>query len=147
MPHQENISTKIIRNTTFNMYGYIIGIVSNLVMTPYILHWIGIERYGLLAVIGALTGYFGLFELGMGASVVKYSAEYFALNDHKKVNQVINSALVFYLVLAIIIGIVAFFFLKPVLGLFRIPAALYHEAYIVFMIGLLKQCKIGRAHV
>ncbi|HNX81480.1 MAG TPA: oligosaccharide flippase family protein [Candidatus Omnitrophota bacterium] len=137
MANQETISTKIIRNTKFNMYGYIFGIAVNLVMTPYLLHYLGIERYGLLAVIGALTGYFGLFDMGMSASFVKYLAEYFALDDYKKVNQVVNSAFVFYLVLAILIGIVSVFFLTPILHLFRIPPALSREAFIVFVMGLL----------
>ena len=69
---KQNLSQKIIRNTIFNIIGRGWGILIALFLTPYIISHIGVERYGMWAIIGAVTGYFGLFDFGIGTSFVKY---------------------------------------------------------------------------
>ena len=58
------ISQKVIRNTIFNTIGRFWQILIGLVLIPYIVSHIGVERYGIWAIVGVLTGYFGLLDLG-----------------------------------------------------------------------------------
>ncbi|MCG2725686.1 MAG: oligosaccharide flippase family protein [Elusimicrobia bacterium] len=134
---KQSISEKIIRNTIFNAIGRFWGIAVALFLTPYIIGHIGIERYGIWALVGVLTGYFGLLDFGIGTSFVKYISEFYATKDYKKINQVVNTGFVFYLVFAAIIISVGFFVINPLLSLLKIPPNLYDEARFVFLLGII----------
>jgi len=134
---KESISKKIIRNTGYNIIGRFWGILVTLVLIPYIIRHIGIERFGIWAIIGVITGYFGLLDFGIGTSFVKYIAEYYTKKDYEKINLVVNTGFVFYSIFAIFIITLAFFIINPLLTLFKIPAHLYNEALFVFLLGII----------
>ncbi len=113
------------------------GILVALFLTPYVIHHIGIERFGIWAIVGAVTGYFGLFDFGIGTSFVKYIAEFYANKEFKKINEVVNTGFVFYSMFAIIIIALAFIFIKPLLSFFKIPPYLYSETVFVFLAGVI----------
>lgn len=132
-----SISQKIIRNTIFNIIGRFWGILVALVLTPYIIGHIGIERYGIWAIIGVITGYFGLLDFGIGTSFVKYISEFYTKKDYEKINQVVNTGFIFYSIFAAIIITLAFFIINPLLAFFKIPSHLYNEALFVFLLGII----------
>lgn len=134
---ERSISQKIIRNTIFNAIGRFWGILVALGLTPYIIGHIGVERYGIWAIVGVLTGYFGLLDFGIGTSFVKYIAEFYAKKDYEKINQVINTGFVFYTIFAIFITTAGFIFINPLLTPFNIPKELYNEAVFVFLLGII----------
>jgi len=134
---EKSISEKIIRNTKFNILGRFWTILVALFLTPYIIGYIGMERFGIWAIVGVLTGYFGLMDFGIGASFVKYIAEFYTKKDYKKINQVVNTGFVFYSVFAILIIALGFLTINPLLILFKIPANLHNEALFVFLLGII----------
>lgn len=133
----QSISQKIIRNTIFNAIGRVWGILVALVLTPYIIGHIGIERFGIWAIVGVLTGYFGLLDFGIGTSFVKYISEFYTKKDYEKINHIINTGFVFYAIFAVFIAIVGFIFINPLLTFFNIPKELYNEAVFVFLLGII----------
>jgi O-antigen/teichoic acid export membrane protein len=132
----QSVSETIIKNTVFNAIGRFWGILVTIVLTPYILKYIGIERYGIWAIVGVLTGYFSLLDFGMGTSFVKYIAEYYAKEDYKSINQVVSTGVAFYSLFALMVIPLAFIIMNPLLSLFRIPPGLHGEAYFVFRLGV-----------
>ena len=133
----ESISQKIIRNTIFNVIGRFCGILVALVLIPYIIGHIGIEMFGIWAIIGVLTGYFGLLDFGIGTSFVKYISEFYTKRDYKKINQVVNTGFIFYSIFAMVIIISGFFAISLLPNLFNIPQELYGEARFVFLLGII----------
>ncbi len=131
-----SISEKIIKNTFFNAGGRVWSLLTSLVMTPYIISHLGVERYGVLALLGGVTGYFGLFDFGISTSFVKYIAEFYARKDYRRINEVVNTGAAFYLVFGTVIFALAVIFMGPALGLLRIPAALHEETVFVFIAGV-----------
>ena len=131
-----NLSQKIIKNTIFNIIGRFLGVLVVLFLTPYIIRHIGIERFGIWAIIGVITGYFGLLDFGIGASFVKYISEFYTKKDYEKINQVVNTGFVFYSIFAILIITLAFFIINPLLTFFKIPAYLHNESLFVFLLGI-----------
>jgi O-antigen/teichoic acid export membrane protein len=58
-----------------------------------LIHRLGDTTYGIWIVLGSLTGYFGLLELGIRGSVGRHIALHFARNDQTRVNGTLNTAL------------------------------------------------------
>ncbi|MBN1872457.1 MAG: flippase [Candidatus Omnitrophica bacterium] len=130
------LADKIFRNTFFNIIGRLWGMIVLFLLTPYVVGKIGIERYGVWAIIGAFTGYFGLLDFGLKNSFKKYIAEFNAKDDRETVNKIINTGFVFYALLSLILIASSYVFIKPIIGFFNIPSHLYEETAFVFFLGI-----------
>jgi O-antigen/teichoic acid export membrane protein len=130
------ISEKIIKNTLYNTIGKFWGILVVLFLTPYIVSRLGVERYGIWALITSLVGYIGFLDLGVGGSFARYIAEYYTQKDYSKLNQVINTGFLFCLGLAFILIPLALFFTEPLLMFLKLDPSTYPEIKSVFFWGV-----------
>jgi O-antigen/teichoic acid export membrane protein len=133
---QCSVSAKIVRNTFSNIAGRFWGIAVAIFLTPYIIGHIGVERYGIWALVGVITGYFGLLDFGIGSSFVKYIAEFFARKERGRINSLINTGIIFYSVLGLVLIGVAAVSMRLLLSFLKIPAAFHQEASFVIFLGI-----------
>lgn len=133
---QRSISYKVIKNTVYNIFGRFWGILVSIFLTPYIISSIGLERFGVWAIVGVVTGYFGLLDLGIGTSFVKYIAEFYAKKEFDKINNIINTGFTLYCALAIVTTMLIFLLKNPILAFLNMPAYLRYEAGVVLVIGI-----------
>jgi O-antigen/teichoic acid export membrane protein len=137
MPKEKHLAEKIIRNTFFNLTGKVWAGLVSFVLTPYIIHRIGIEKFGIWALVGVITGYFGMLDFGIGGSFIKYIAEFYTKKDYEKINQVVNTGIFFYFLFTLFIVTSFIFICKPLFILLKIPLHLYSEALFVFLLGVI----------
>jgi len=64
--HEFSASMSIKKHTVLNVLGLITPIPVTILVVPFMLDTIGLERYGVLAISYILLGYFGLMNLGLG---------------------------------------------------------------------------------
>ena len=132
----DSISGKIIRNTLFNLFGLSWSMLVSLALTPFILGYIGPERFGIWALSGVITGYFFMLDFGVGTSFIKYISEFRAKNNKEGIDQLINTGIFFYAAFSILLLTAGYLLLGPLAKLLNIPAELLPDATFVFFTAL-----------
>ena len=131
---QGSISGKIMKNTAYNILGKLWWILIAIFLTPYIVSKIGIERFGVWAIVGVITGYFGLLDFGIGMSFIKYIAEFHTKGEYDKINRLIDTGFTLYAIFAFMCFSLVFILRGPILKLLNVPVYLHHEAGIVLLL-------------
>jgi O-antigen/teichoic acid export membrane protein len=129
----ESTSKKIIKNTIFTSVGRFWGYALSFLLTPYIVHKIGIERFGIWAIANTAIHFFLFLDLGIGSSFVKYIAEYNTKKDYKRINEVINTGLIFSLFFCFCIFLISILLKNNVLTLLKFSSELYGDVLIAFL--------------
>ena len=74
----------LFRNTVLNLLGLVVPLAVGFVTIPLVVRALGNERFGILALVWVVFGYFGLFDLGLGRTTTKYIADALGRNESGK---------------------------------------------------------------
>jgi len=114
---------KTIWNIAANVTGIVVNMISGLLVMPYLIQTLGNTTYGLWILIGTLTGYFGVLDLGVSAAVGRLVAIHHARREPGQINDVLSTALVLLLVVAAAICVATVAALPLFPRLFTVPPA------------------------
>jgi O-antigen/teichoic acid export membrane protein len=95
-PEQKSVRAKLVRNVVFSALRSVLLWPIPFLLIPYILNKIGTGGYGTWAVFLTLIGLTGLADLGLGGTLTKQVAEHHANGDSNALDRLINSALMIY---------------------------------------------------
>jgi O-antigen/teichoic acid export membrane protein len=84
----------VLRNALWNYLGTAVEFAVGLVVAPFLFASLGATTYGLWIVIGSLTSYFGLLDVGVRGSVGRWIAFHHARNDRAAIDGTLSTALV-----------------------------------------------------
>ncbi|CAE6863243.1 hypothetical protein R69608_00308 [Paraburkholderia nemoris] len=114
------------RSATFNFVGGILPMFVALVTTPIYLHHIGAARYGVLAIVWMVQGYFGFLDMGLSSATSNRIAQ---LGDapHREREAVLWTALILNAVLGLVGGVALYALMHVLLAYFDMGEALRIE--------------------
>jgi len=130
------IRQSIVRNTAWNYAGFAVNLAVNLLLFPAAVAQMGDAATGVWLIIGSVSGYMGLLQLGLAPAMAQFAAAHIARRDDAALGRTVSTALV----LVIGLGSVALLALPAVpwlLQVFSIPAALSDEARVAFTLGII----------
>jgi O-antigen/teichoic acid export membrane protein len=103
---KSTLSDKIVRNVLFGGLRSILIAPVPFLLTPLILHKIGVVGYGTWAVFMAINAMTSLADLGLVGTVSKFVAEHNANGDHVSLNRLLNTGLAVFAVLStVLVGV------------------------------------------
>lgn len=71
----------ILRNTALNLIGLALPLAVGFVTIPLVVRALGNDRFGILALVWVVFGYFGLFDLGLGRTATRWVADALGRNE------------------------------------------------------------------
>jgi len=93
----------LLRGSVLQALESIVAIVVGFVTLPLMLKHLGVDLYGLWVLVGGFTSLLYIFDLGFASSVTRSVASTIAVKNYEKTNSIVNSALVIYSGLALVI--------------------------------------------
>lgn len=131
---------RILRNTFFAGGVRLFMIMVSIFLIPFMISILGNEKFGILALMGAVTGYVGLLDVGLSSTFIKYISEYHAKGKICRINNIINSGIAFYIVFTCLIIVLSYFLLRIFLRFFFIPTDLIGAAIFAFWMTIITLC-------
>ncbi|MEQ1948715.1 MAG: oligosaccharide flippase family protein [Bryobacteraceae bacterium] len=116
----------------WNSAAFVVALVSAFVINPLVVRGLGIEAYGVWALVFSLLDYLNIADLGIRSATVKYVAHYSTLNDQDQLYKTLNASLLYFLSIAAILASVIFLFARISVAFFHIPPVLT-EDYVLLL--------------
>src|SRR5579871_5733277 len=126
----------LLKNVGSSWFALGVNILVGIFLSPFILHHLGDEAFGIWVLIFSITGYYGLFDLGIRSSIVRYASKFAATGDKEELAKLINTSLFTYGgvgILSLLITVVLFLYVD---NIFRVPPELHSTArWLLLMVG------------
>jgi O-antigen/teichoic acid export membrane protein/GT2 family glycosyltransferase len=116
-----SLTDKFIKNTYYHLLSQALNFLSPLILTPVIIAKIGSVDFGIYVLILGFIGTFGLLDISLSSSFVKFIAEHYNKNEKDNLISVINTGFLFYFIFSGLIVIIAFTFSDTLISLVNIP--------------------------
>ncbi len=104
----------------------------NLVLTPFIIHGLGVERYGIFVLVVTLTGMLTSFDGGITGAAARYFAVYAGTDDRRSTTRLLVTFCVLLTGLGIVSSIAAWFLSPVVVGFLHMSALWRPQAIFLF---------------
>jgi len=129
-----SLLTRSLKNVTSSWAGLGLNIAVGFFLSPFILHHLGDDAFGLWVLIFSLTGYYGIFDFGIRSSLIRYVSKFQATGDKDQLARLINTSLFSYSCLGAILLVPTALGTLYVDRLFHIPPTFLRDARILFLI-------------
>ena len=125
------------RTAVANAIGYAVAIAISFVQAPFLIHHLGDERYGIWTLIGLVSGYYGLLDLGTRGAMGYFVARARARHATVEVSEITATAFWFLVCAALVVLVVGIGVLALFPNMFRVAAAVRGEVQVALGIALL----------
>jgi O-antigen/teichoic acid export membrane protein len=109
------------KNVSATWLGLLVHVAVGFFLSPFILHKLGDNAFSLWVLVFSLTGYYGVLDLGIRSSIVRYVARFAATGDENNLAKFLSTSVAFYAIVSLLVLLltgIGFFHLQSV---FKIP--------------------------
>ena len=129
---------RVAKNTVFNLLGEGLPSIVAVVSLPFLIHWLGEERFGLFMLIWAIRGYLQFLSLRLGFALMKFAAEAIHRNEESRLSCLTWTTVILLAILGSIGGVaLGMFALFGFTQVFQIPTQLWEEARVALLLTAL----------
>lgn len=124
----------ILRSIASNWGRYVFSVGLAFFLAPYVVWHLGNAGYGVWSLVVSLTGYLGLFDLGVRGAVTRYVARFHAQADHSRSSEVASAAMAIFLATGMAAVFVSGLLAVLVLGRMNLPTQYQFSARLVLLL-------------
>src|SRR6266700_1470398 len=124
----------ILKNGGSSWFSLGINILIGFFLSPFILHRLGDAAFGIWVLIFSLTGYYGIFDLGIRSSVIRYTSKLTAVDNNEGLAKFFNTSLATYTCIGLVATLITLVGSHFVDSLFHIPPDFLGTARWLFLV-------------
>jgi O-antigen/teichoic acid export membrane protein len=119
-PQSASRATDFFHNVLWSWLGVLFSLVAGLFLSPYVIHHLGDERYGIWVLVFSLVDYYGLVDFGFRSAVVKYVAHFRATGEMDRLETLVSTGLAYFSMAAIVVAAASFVVARNVTRWFHV---------------------------
>ena len=127
------VQNKLAGNALSGMLANIIYMLSRLLLTPFILHFISLEEFGLWSLSFIILSYAGMGGFGVNSTYIRYSARYLAEGREKEISKLLSTGVTYMLSFSLLFCSVLILIMPFILERFHIDQSQRNLAATVFL--------------
>jgi O-antigen/teichoic acid export membrane protein len=116
-----NRTARYISNVIWNGASAAVILAVGFVLSPFMLRHLGDSNYGEWSLVLGLVEYYWLIDLGFRSAMIKFAAEFGALQDQEQMNALLSTGLVASTVMGIVVAAIAVFAAPLVARTWNVP--------------------------
>jgi O-antigen/teichoic acid export membrane protein len=117
----------LIFNAAANWTGYAAQLAVAFFLCPLFVHGLGDDRYGIWSLVESILAYLTLLDLGVAASLVRYTSRFEATGDRENLNRVFSTSLCIFAAAGLVAFLAALGLAVAGIGLLHVPPPLRAE--------------------
>ncbi|MCW2529027.1 MAG: integral rane protein MviN, partial [Pseudonocardiales bacterium] len=117
----------LLRGGGWNTGAQLAPLAVNLVLTPYVIHGLGINRFGLYILATSIADFLGTFDGGFYSSSQRYFAVYAGSDDRRSTSRLVCTLTAAVICLGALMAAVLTFLAPAFVSLFNVPDSLRSE--------------------
>ncbi len=130
------LAKKTIKNSIYSMAAFGWPIIISFFVTPFIVHKLGQEYYGILALVASSIGFLSFTDFGMTPALVKYIVQYNVEKDYSALNRLFSTAQTFFIIVGVLSGIlIAVFGWNFAPNMFKVSPGATRTLQVVFVLS------------
>lgn len=110
MSGQNNMVKRTLLNSLVNLSSFAVAVIVALLLIPFIVEEIGLEKYGIYGLFIALLGPLGITNIGFNQASIKYISEFHGKGDFERINQYFQTNLVLVFLMGLVGSLLMYFF-------------------------------------
>lgn len=125
------VARALAKGTAWNTLGQFGPLVSNLLLTPYVIHGLGHDRYGLFILVSSISAFLASFDGGIGVSAQRYFAIYAGRDDKVATTRLLFTLSSLITAVGVALFAVIYISSPPILSAMGVPKDLRPEGVIL----------------
>ncbi len=128
----------LFRNSVLNLFGLVVPLAVGFITIPLVIRALGNDRFGILALVWVVFGYFGIFDLGLGRTTTKYIADALGRNESEKLAGYLWTAVLMQTAIGLLAATLSYLLAPPIARrLLNIPGDFIGETVLTLrLVGL-----------
>ena len=122
----------VATSTAWTVVGQVAPMGVTIFLTPFMIHGLGITRYGLFVLVVSLVGFLAILDGGTGGTARRYFSVYAGQDDRRSASELLVTALGFLAVLGALLSVAGWFVAPPLVDVLRMPPHLRPQAIFLF---------------
>ncbi len=127
---------QIIKNVGSSWLSLAVNVLVGIFLSPFILHKLGDAAFGIWVLVFSITGYYGIFDLGIRSSIVRYVSKFAATQETENIEKVVSTTLFSYTCIGALTMLLTLVFCVYLDRIFRIPPDFHATArWLLLIVG------------
>lgn len=118
---RHSTSHRLLSGTLWNALAQFAPILVNIVMTPYLIHHLGVDRWGLIALVTTIQSILTAFDGGLTQTTTRFFSMYAGTDDRAKTTRMLVTVVLFILAVGLVVSVPAWFVSPGLVHLFAMP--------------------------